>query len=103
MDKAGPATGHAGRANEVVEELIALWQKLLGGNGESPDAINANSNFFVHGGHSLLGIALLGQVEDVVGVELRLVDLFACPTPARLAVRIMAAPPQGRQDMPSKA
>jgi hypothetical protein len=71
--------------DDVVMLLVSLWRELLG------DDVDADSNFFVHGGHSLLGITLLARVEDTTGVNLQLVDLFRCPTPSRLAERLRAA------------
>lgn len=72
--------------DDLVAVLVELWRELLADRG-----LDADANFFVHGGHSLLGITLLARVEEATGVALRLADLFACPTPARLGARMRAA------------
>ncbi|WP_430523785.1 phosphopantetheine-binding protein [Streptomyces drozdowiczii] len=74
-------TTHQG--DELTVALIALWQQLL----ERTD-VDADANFFAHGGHSLLGAQLVQRVEDATGTTLAMADLYADPTPARLAARI---------------
>lgn len=66
--------------------LLTLWRETL-----ADEDLDADSNFFVHGGHSLLGLVLLERVEQLTGADLPLADLFACPTPARLGERVRAA------------
>lgn len=63
--------------------LIRLWQRVL-----TLPEVDASTNFFVHGGHSLLGLVLLDEIERETGTALRLADLFKHPTPARLAQRL---------------
>ncbi|WP_147455196.1 non-ribosomal peptide synthetase [Saccharothrix australiensis] len=81
--------GHAGPAVEpapadpVVARLLGFWREAL-----DRDDVTASTNFFAHGGHSLLGARLLQRVEEELGVELSLADLFAHPTPAALAERL---------------
>jgi hypothetical protein len=47
--------------------------------------MGADANFFVHGGHSLLGAQLVRRIEEETGLEVRLVNLFAQQTPMGLA------------------
>jgi amino acid adenylation domain-containing protein len=72
-------------AGEVVQDLVILWQQLLGS-----DEVTPRTNFFTSGGHSLLGAQLLQQVEEKMGVTVKLAELFAAPTPAALAEIIEA-------------
>ncbi|HUR06252.1 MAG TPA: amino acid adenylation domain-containing protein, partial [Nonomuraea sp.] len=72
--------------DELVRALLEVWQRFLGNDDLSPD-----TNFFTHGGHSLLGAQLLQHIGDELGVQLRLADLFDAPTPATLARVIRGA------------
>jgi amino acid adenylation domain-containing protein len=82
---------------EVETEVAAILSSLLG-----VEQVSAQDNFFLLGGHSLLGTQLIVRVRDVFGVELSLRTLFDAPTIADLAVEIErarlaeAAYPQGR-------
>ncbi|MFD7532782.1 amino acid adenylation domain-containing protein [Streptomyces sp. NPDC059849] len=77
-------TAYAGDA--LVAELVALWQELL-----DRSDIDGDTNFFAHGGHSLLGAQLVQRVEETTRNPLAMADLYADPTPARLAARIRRA------------
>ncbi|WP_367127399.1 amino acid adenylation domain-containing protein [Saccharothrix sp. HUAS TT1] len=72
--------------DELVAGLVRLWRDLL----DRAD-VDAHSNFFAHGGQSLLGVRLMQRVEDSFGAGLPLAELFANPTPARLATRLRRA------------
>jgi thioesterase domain-containing protein len=57
-----------------VEELAALWSKLLGVEARPQD------NFFELGGHSLLVARVLDQIEQVYGKKIPLATFLANPT-----------------------
>jgi amino acid adenylation domain-containing protein len=82
----GTEPADAGDGDPLVAQLIGLWRELL----ERGD-ITQDTNFFVHGGHSLLGAILVQRLEPMTGVSLPLAELFADPTPRRLAARLRAA------------
>lgn len=68
----------------IVEQRIAgLLKGLLG-----VKQINAGDNFFMLGGHSLLGAQLIAQVRDAFGVELSLRSIFDFPTVAELSAKV---------------
>jgi amino acid adenylation domain-containing protein len=71
---------------EVETELAAIVSSLLG-----VDEVSVQDNFFLLGGHSLLGTQLIVRVRDVFGVELSLRTLFDAPTIADLAAEIERA------------
>jgi hypothetical protein len=52
------------------------------------DQIGANANFFMMGGHSLLGAQLIARAKDRFGVGLTLRKLFEYPTVAGMAKEI---------------
>ncbi len=72
--------------SEVETELAAVLSTLLG-----VEQVSVQDNFFLLGGHSLLGTQLSVRVRDVFGVELSLRTLFDAPTIADLATEIERA------------
>jgi amino acid adenylation domain-containing protein len=71
------------RIEEHVSEIIA---KLLNLN-----RVGAEDNFFLLGGHSLLGTQVIARVRDTFGIELSLRSLFDAPTVAELSTQIEMA------------
>jgi amino acid adenylation domain-containing protein len=71
---------------EVETELASILSALLG-----IAEVSVQDNFFLLGGHSLLGTQLIVRVRDVFGVELSLRTLFDAPTIADLATEIERA------------
>lgn len=53
-----------------------------------------HDDFFVLGGNSLLAARAIARIRERFGVEVRLHDFFAAPTPLALAERIASAPPR---------
>ena len=50
--------------------------------------MSVNDNFFLLGGHSLLGTQLIGKILGAFGVDLSLRTLFDTPTIAELSSEI---------------
>ncbi|MCW5557073.1 MAG: amino acid adenylation domain-containing protein [Verrucomicrobiae bacterium] len=71
---------HVAPRNPVEQALAALWGKVLNAQG-----IGIHDNFFDLGGHSLIGIQLLGQVGQQFQRALPLKSLFEAPTIAQFA------------------
>jgi amino acid adenylation domain-containing protein len=67
----------------LEERVTAIIASLLG-----LDKVGVNENFFLIGGHSLLGTQLIARVRDTFGVDLSLRSIFDLPTPAQLAQEI---------------
>ena len=67
-------------ATPIEEKLLAMMQEVLGNN-----AIGGNDNFFLIGGHSLLGMQLVMRIRQSFGTDLTLQQLFEAPTVKRLA------------------
>ena len=67
----------------IEERVTAIIASLLG-----LDRVGVNENFFLIGGHSLLGTQLIARVRDAFGVDLSLRSIFDLPTPAQLAQEI---------------
>ncbi len=67
----------------VEERLATLLASLL-----HLDRVSAEDNFFLLGGHSLLGTQLITRIRDAFGVDLSLHALFDGPTVSQLAGRV---------------
>jgi amino acid adenylation domain-containing protein len=61
--------------NDLQIAVAAIWERLLGRRGIGPD-----TNFFEAGGHSLLALSLVCEIERVTSTKLDLGTVFAAPT-----------------------
>ncbi|SFW72931.1 non-ribosomal peptide synthetase [Amycolatopsis australiensis] len=86
-----PRREHVAPRDDTERELAAIWSGLLG-----RDRIGVHDNLFEIGGHSLLAVRMIAEIEAAFGVVLPLRLFFAGePTIAALAARITA---EGRTD-----
>jgi amino acid adenylation domain-containing protein len=77
----GVAAGaYAAPRGELERTLAAIWREALG-----VERVGVEDNFFDLGGHSLLLARVHRRIEEALGRELSLVDLFKYPTVAALA------------------
>jgi amino acid adenylation domain-containing protein len=67
----------------VEKRLAEILSNLLG-----VQHVSADDNFFLLGGHSLLGTQLIARVQDTFGIEVSLRALFDSPTIAELSAHI---------------
>ena len=72
-----------GARTPVEERLIALLKPLL-----QIEKIGVEDNFFLLGGHSLLGTQLIERISQTFGVEMTLLSLFDHPTVAAIAMDV---------------
>jgi amino acid adenylation domain-containing protein len=63
----------------LEEKLSAIVASLL-----NMERVSVNDNFFLIGGHSLLGTQLIARIQESFGVELPLRSVFDSPTVAQL-------------------
>jgi len=82
-DNALPTAVHAGAASIVEERLLAILQEVMGTSD-----VGVDDNFFLLGGHSLLGTQVVLRAGAAFGVELTLRHLFHAPTVRALALVI---------------
>jgi amino acid adenylation domain-containing protein len=75
-DFASPSTVIEGRVAAVLGELLRL------------ENVGRTDNFFLLGGHSLLGTQLITRVDEIFGVQLSLLNLFDHPTVEGIAAEI---------------
>ena len=74
------ATAADAPLTDVQRVIAGLWADLLG-----VDRVRPDDDFFVLGGHSLLGTTLVTALRERFRVRVRLRDLFAVRTLAGLA------------------
>jgi acyl carrier protein len=67
----------------IEQRLAELIAPLL-----HVERVGANDNFFLLGGHSLLGTQLLTRIAEAFGVELSLLTIFDHPTLAEMSGEI---------------
>lgn len=67
----------------VQQQLLSILRKLL-----KVENISLSDNFFLLGGHSLLGAQLIAKVKENFGVKLTLIDLFDKGTVSAMAEQI---------------
>jgi hypothetical protein len=70
-------------ATELEAAVLATVHGLLGS-----DAVGLDDDFFLSGGHSLLGAQLVTRIRSNYGIALTLRDLFEAPTAALLAAKV---------------
>jgi amino acid adenylation domain-containing protein len=60
---------------KVEQQLVNIWREVL-----SLDQVGLEDDFFERGGHSLLAVKLITEIQGVFGVELPLQTVFDRPT-----------------------
>jgi acyl carrier protein len=79
-----PSPAQATAADDGVQKRIAAMVAAL---LEIP-TVEPEENFFMIGGHSMLGVQLVARIRDMFGVKMTLRQLFNAPTVAALAVEV---------------
>jgi amino acid adenylation domain-containing protein len=73
-------TAASAAALPTAQKLLTIFQGIL----HNP-ALTVNDNFFLAGGHSLLGMQLVTRLRTIFGVELTFQEIFEAPTVKSLA------------------
>ncbi len=98
VEEAAEARGYAPPASVVEEQIAAVWREVLG-----LEKVGVEDNFFDVGGHSLLLVRLHSRLQEVLGREISLMELFSHPNirsqADHLGGRVQAAKP-ARQPAP---
>jgi amino acid adenylation domain-containing protein len=79
---ASDSAGFTG-TGDIPATVAAMVSELL-----EVDEVGLHQNFFLLGGHSMLGAQLIVRLEDLFGVEVSLRYLFDHPTPAEIAAEV---------------
>ena len=72
-------------ADRLQEQIATIWAKVLGVKTIAPQ-----DDFFALGGHSLLGVKMIAEIQAKTGMEeeLRLSDLLEYPTLAAFTAHV---------------
>ncbi|GGE47107.1 HAD superfamily phosphatase (TIGR01681 family)/FkbH-like protein/amino acid adenylation domain-containing protein [Pedobacter psychrotolerans] len=95
---AGNETAYVLPSNRIEEEMITLWEAVLG-----KTRIGITDNFFDLGGHSLKAIQLTSHIHKHFNVKLDIGKIFAYPTVNLLAKLIPGATEQQFSEIPALA
>lgn len=96
-------TSHHPPSNATERKLLEIWQRLL-----KLEDLGVNDNFFESGGHSLLAARLASSIRRHFDCDIRVKDIFECPTISSLSSVIVEGdtgtklPSLERFDRPSK-
>ncbi len=74
------AEAPSGTLTSTAETVLDIFKSVLGSN-----TINAYSDYFLSGGNSLNALACLIEIEERLGKKIRVADLYAYRSAARLA------------------
>lgn len=80
---ASPAEDFVSPRTPVEREVAGILAPLLG-----LECVSVEGNFFLLGGHSLLGTQLIARLRDHFDIELSLKALFEAPTVAGIATEV---------------
>jgi acyl-CoA synthetase (AMP-forming)/AMP-acid ligase II/acyl carrier protein len=75
-----PQASYAAPRGALEQSLAAIWHELLG-----IPRVSRSDNFFDLGGHSLLMVQLRTQLQERLGRDVPILDLFRFPTVSALA------------------
>ena len=70
----------------IETALVTIWMDLL-----HIDRIGRHDNFFMLGGHSLLTVRMISQIQSLMGFKITLGTLYMAPTIAELVPHLLAA------------
>jgi acyl carrier protein len=73
---------------ELEARIGTIIAALLG-----QTAVKGTDNFFMLGGHSMLGVQLAAKIRDTFGVKLTLRQLFSAPTVNALSAEVRRLTP----------
>lgn len=79
--------------DRITDGVAAIWAKLLG-----VKSVAGGDNFFAIGGHSLMAVKLVGEVQQKLHIgSVQLSDLFENPTLDAFSARLkeLAAEEEG--------
>src|SRR5581483_9283189 len=64
-------SGYEEPQGKIETTLAAIWKEVLG-----VEKVGRHDNFFDLGGHSLLAVWMIGRLKEVIGLKVKLSDVF---------------------------
>ncbi|WP_343974497.1 condensation domain-containing protein, partial [Streptosporangium amethystogenes] len=92
----GPAP-HAGAPAELLDVVTAVWSEVL---DLEPGEIGPDDDFFGLGGHSLAAVQVAMRIQDRLGVQVSISDVFHHLTAAQLAAWLAGPAGAGPRPLP---
>lgn len=83
VEATGKTSGNDAANLDLENRIGAIIASLLG-----QPTVKGSDNFFMLGGHSMLGVQLVAKIRDTFGVKLTLRQLFGAPTVNALCAEI---------------
>jgi hypothetical protein len=83
--------------SQLERDLASIWECVLG-----VERVGIHDNFFDLGGHSLLMAQAHSRLQELLGREVQIVDLFRYPT-IHLLSQFLAGKQTGRETAPTAA
>jgi amino acid adenylation domain-containing protein len=84
--------------NELERAIAEVWREVLG-----LERVGVHDNFFESGGSSLLIVKLHGRLNEALGTDIPILELFRHTTIDALARKLSEAPPVEEAAAPSEA
>ncbi|MEV0001801.1 phosphopantetheine-binding protein [Micromonospora sp. NPDC050980] len=72
-------------AQEMQQRIAAIWREVLGGADDRPEA-----TFFELNGQSIAAVRIVARIEDELGVQVDMGDLFEDPDLATFTRDVLA-------------
>jgi thioesterase domain-containing protein len=94
VEPTAAATASRGPRTATEATLCELFEAALGA-----ERVGVDDDFFALGGHSLLAAQVVARARDRHGLTLRISDLFAAPTVARLAALLVGGVRQAPDEL----
>ncbi|HEV2844971.1 MAG TPA: amino acid adenylation domain-containing protein, partial [Thermoanaerobaculia bacterium] len=96
-EEAGAAQAFLAPENDLEEKIAAVWREVLG-----VEKVGVQDNFFDVGGHSLLLVRLHSRLQEVLGREISLMDLFSHPNIRSQAGHLGGRTVEARREAPER-
>ncbi|QYC41594.1 Linear gramicidin synthase subunit B [Nonomuraea coxensis DSM 45129] len=88
---------HREAPDELVDVVIGIWARVL---DLDPGEIGPDDDFFERGGHSLAAVQVSIELQERLGAEVSISDIFHDLTPAALAARLGGPALPGPRPLP---